>query len=221
MTARGLLISALMSASLLAGCQPWAGGASQPVQPSDSGPVPAHGVMADPKASETTAAQPPAQADAPAMMNPVQPNDIVGSWQMVQLPPSFLQPTQPTAPFNNPWQWFIFSPLDATGTGRVGIVSRVEPPQGTVTDQALADAWAASPMFDTYRMNNGTMAVTPVAITGWSAQGTQNWRVYSVTNAGLMLGMRAIPGDVLMILTSPDNRPLYYRMLRRVQRVQP
>ncbi len=33
MNARGLLITALMSATLLAGCEAWTGGASQPVQP--------------------------------------------------------------------------------------------------------------------------------------------------------------------------------------------
>ena len=54
-----------------------------------------------------------------------------------------------------------------------------------------------------------------------SAQGTQTWRLYTVTNAGLMLGMQAVPGDLLMTLTTPDNKPLYYRMLRRVPRVQP
>ncbi|WP_374367684.1 hypothetical protein [Dongia sp.] len=230
MIARGLLISALLGATLLAGCA-WEGGASQPVQPGSQTqggiapkPAPAHGVMPDAKRAPVVSATPaaPAPSAAPeALMNPAQPADVIGSWQMVQLPPNFLQPTRPTAPFSNPWQWFIFSPVDATGVGRIGIVSRVEPPKGVVTDKALADAWAQSPMFDTYRMGGGTVSVTPVAITGWSAQGTQTWRTYMVTNAGLMLGMQAIPGDMLMILTGEQNQPLYYRMLRRVPRVQP
>jgi hypothetical protein len=76
-------------------------------------------------------------------------------------------------------------------------------------------------MYDNYRFVGGVMSITPVAITGWSAQGTQTWRVYTVTSPGLMLGMQAVPGDALMVLTTPDNKPLYYRMLRRVQRVQP
>lgn len=240
MIARGLLISALMSAILLSGCA-WEGGASQPVQPNGQPqavqkqggtapkPAPAHGVMPEPKKAlvPTTGpgipspATPTAPSPATAMMNPAQPADIIGSWQMVQLPPSFLQPTRATAPFSNPWQWFIFSPLDATGTGRLGIVSRSEAPKVPVTDQILADAWAQAPMFDTYRMSPGAISVTPVAITGWSAQGTQTWQTYTVTNSGLMLGMQAIPGDMLMVLTGEQNQPLYYRMLRRISRVQP
>jgi hypothetical protein len=235
MIARGLLISALLSATLLAGCA-WQGGASQPVLPGGQTqdgtgpePVPAHGVIPQAKSSpvvaSTTSAPTPGPAASPiagaALMNPAQPNEVIGSWQMVQLPPNFLQPTRPTAPFNNPWQWFIFSPADGTGVGRIGIVSRVDPPKGVVTDEALADAWAQSPMFDTYRMASGVVSVTPVAITGWSAQGTQTWRTYMVTNGGLMLGMQAIPGDMLMVLAGDQNQPLYYRMLRRVVRVQP
>jgi hypothetical protein len=230
MIARGLLISALMSATLLSGCA-WEGGASQPVQPSgqvqpapsQSGVAPAQASAAAPAAPAAIPAPAPAVVAAPAaaLMNPTQPADIVGSWQMVQLPPSFLQPTRATAPFSNPWQWFIFSPLDATGVGRIGIVTRTEAPKVPVNDQILADAWAEAPMFDTYQMTPGVVSVTPVAITGWSAQGTQTWQTYTVTNAGLMLGMQAIPGDVLMVLTSEQNQPLHYRMLRRIQRVQP
>ncbi|WP_374383296.1 hypothetical protein [Dongia sp.] len=205
MKVRGLLISGLMSASLLAGCQgalmPWEGGASEPVQP------------VAPVATPT----PP----SPARMNVAQPNEIIGSWQLVQLPPTFIQPTRPTAPFTNPWQWFIVSPMDQTGTGRIGLVTRADPPKVPVNDQILADAWSEAPMYDTYRMAGGVMSITPVAVTGWSAQGTQTWRLYTVTNAGLMLGMLAQPGDLLMTLTTPDNKPLYYRMLRRVPRVLP
>ncbi|WP_374652464.1 hypothetical protein [Dongia sp.] len=200
----GLLIAVLMSASLLAGCEgammPWTGGASEPVQP----------------ASPVAAPMP----QNPAMMNVAQPNEIIGSWQMVQLPPTFIQPTRPTAPFSNPWQWFIISPMDATGIGRIGLVTRADPPKVPVNDQILADAWAQAPMYDTYRMAGGVMSITPVAVTGWSAQGTQTWRLYTVTNAGMMLGMQALPGDLLMTLTTPDNKPLYYRMLRRIPRVQ-
>lgn len=201
MNARGLLITALMGATLLAGCEAWTGGASQPVQPV--------GVVAD-----------PAVPQAPAMMNVAQPNELIGSWQMVQLPPSFIQPTRPTSPFSNPWQWFIISPMDQTGSGKIGVVTRADPPKVQMNDQLLADAWSQAPMYDTYRFAGGAMSITPVAVTGWSAQGTQTWRVYSVTNSGLMLGMQALPGDVLMVLTTPDNRPLYYRMLRRIARVQ-
>jgi hypothetical protein len=232
MIARGLLISALMSATLLSGCA-WEGGASQPVQasgqvqpaPSQSAAAaaPAQPSAAAPAAPATSPVSAPVAVAAPAaaLMNPTQPGDIVGSWQLVQLPPSFLQPTRATAPFSNPWQWFIFSPLDATGVGRVGIVTRTEAPKVPVNDQILADAWAQSPMFDTYQMTPGVVSVTPVAITGWSAQGTQTWKTYTVTNGGLMLGMQAIPGDVLMVLANEQNQPLHYRMLRRIQRVQP
>lgn len=202
MKVRGLLISVLMGASVVTGCQPWSGGASEPVQP--VAPV------------ATPAAPLPA-----ARMNVAQPNELIGSWQMVQLPPAFIQPSRPTSSFNNPWQWFIISPMDATGVGRIGLVTRAEAPKVPVNDQILADAWAQAPMYDTYRMAGGVMSITPVAVTGWSAQGTQTWRVYTVTNAGLMLGMQALPGDVLMTLTTPDNQPLYYRMLRRIPRVQP
>ena len=205
MNIRGLLITALMGATFLAGCEgvliPWDGGASQPVQP----------------VAPAVASVP----QAPAMMNVAQPNELIGSWQMVQLPPSFLQPARPTAPFSTPWQWFIFSPMDTTGIGRIGVVTRAEPPKTPVNDQILADAWAVAPMYDSYRMAGGVMSVTPVAVTGWSAQGTQTWRIYTITNAGLMLGMMALPGDVLMVLTTPDNKPLYYRMLRRIPHVQP
>jgi hypothetical protein len=201
MKVRGLLISVLMGASVVTGCQPWSGGASEPVQP------------VAPVAN-------PAAPLPPAMMNVAQPNELIGSWQMVQLPPAFVQPSRPTSSFNNPWQWFIISPMDGTGVGRIGLVTRAEAPKVPVNDQILADAWAQAPMFDTYRMAGGVMSVTPVAVTGWSAQGTQTWRVYTVTNAGLMLGMQALPGDVLMTLTTPDNQPLYYRMLRRIPRVQ-
>lgn len=230
MIARGLLISALMSATLLSGCA-WEGGASQPVQASGQVPPASSQSDAAPAAAPAQAAAAPAASPAPApavvaapaaaLMNPTQPGDIVGSWQMVQLPPSFLQPTRATAPFSNPWQWFIFSPVDATGNGRIGIVTRVEAPKVPVNDQILADAWAESPMFDTYRMTPGVVSVTPVAITGWSAQGTQTWQTYTVTNGGLMLGMQAVPGDILMVLTGEQNQPLHYRMLRRIQRVQP
>ncbi|MBK8160701.1 MAG: hypothetical protein IPK59_18700 [Rhodospirillaceae bacterium] len=205
MNVRGLLITTLMSATLLAGCEgallPWSGGASEPVQP----------------VTPITAAVP----QAPAMMNVAQPNELIGSWQMVQLPPTFMQPTRPTAPFSNPWQWFIISPMDATGVGRIGLVTRADPPQVPINDQILAEAWAQAPMYDTYRMAGGVMSITPVAVTGWSAQGTQTWRLYTVTNAGMMLGMQALPGDLLMALTTPDNKPLFYRMLRRIPRVQP
>lgn len=245
MIRRGLLVPALVGAMSLSGCA-WEGGASQPVQPGGQPqaaaqnapqatgtisdrqePKPAHGVMPEPPRTPvpTTGATPatvptasvPAAPSA-ALMNPAQPGDVIGSWQMVQLPPNFLQPTRPTAPFSNPWQWFIFSPPDNTGTGRIGIVSRTEPPRGIVTDVALADAWAEFPTFDTYQMAPGVVSVTPVAITGWSAQGTQTWRTYIVTNTGSMLGMQAIPGDLLMVLTGPQEQPLYYRMLRRVAR---
>lgn len=236
MIARGLLISALMSVTLLAGCA-WQGGASQPVQPGGAiaAPAPqpgaakpaekktyAHEVVPDKKPAVTPAPVPSTPtAGSPALMNDAQPGDIIGSWQMVQLPPSFLQPTRPTAPFANPWQWYIFSPLDATGTGRVGVYTQVVPPQVPLNDQTLANAWAAAPMFDTYRAAPGVVSVTPVAITGWSAQGTQTWRTYMITNPGTMLGMQAVPGDMLMVLTSPQGQPLYYRMLRRVSRLQP
>lgn len=203
MKVRGLLISVLMGASVVTGCQPWSGGASEPVQP------------VAPVVTGTPAAPPPA-----ARMNVAQPNELIGSWQMVQLPPAFIQPTRPTSPFNNPWQWFIISPMDATGVGRIGLVTRANAPQVPVNDQILADAWAQAPMYDTYRMAGGVMSITPVAVTGWSAQGTQTWRIYTVTNAGMMLGMQALPGDVLMTLTTPENQPLYYRMLRRIPRVQ-
>jgi hypothetical protein len=201
MKVSGLLINVLMGASLLVGCAPWVGGASQPVQ------------------SVVPAAAPVPQV--PARMNVAQPNEIIGSWQVVHLPPSFVQPTRPTAPFSNPWQWLIISPMDAAGVGRIGLVTRAEAPNVPVNDQILADAWAEAPMYDTYRMAGGVMSITPVAVTGWSAQGTQTWRLYTVTNPGLMLGMQALPGDLLMTLTTPDNKPLYYRMLRRVPRVQP
>jgi hypothetical protein len=232
MIGRGLLIPVLMGALLLSGCA-WEGGASQPVQPGGMAqkqggiapkPAPVHGVAPEPRkaapipASPTPPAATAAAAPAAALMNPAQPGDVVGSWQMVQLPPNFLQPTRPTAPFSNPWQWFIFSPLDGTGTGRIGLVSRADPPRGIVTDAALADAWAAFPTFDTYRMTPGTVSVTPVAITGWSAQGTQTWQTYVVTSGGAMLGMQALPGDMLMVLTGNQGEPLYYRMLRRVPR---
>ncbi len=200
MKACRLLICVLMSASVVTGCQPWTGGASEPVQPVAPAPV--------------TSQLPPAR------MNVTQPNELIGSWQMVQLPPSFIQPTRPTSPFSNSWQWFIVSPMDGTGVGRIGIVTLVEAPKVPLNDQILADTWAQAPMYDTYRMAGGVMSITPVAVTGWSAQGTQTWRIYTVTNAGLMLGMQAIPGDVLMTLTTPDNKPLYYRMLRRVPRAQ-
>lgn len=238
MMVRGLLISVLMSATLLAGCA-WQGGASQPVQPGGTAVAPAatsgkaekkktyaHEVVPDKKPIITqtapAASAPMApQSQAAALMNDAQPSEVIGSWQLVQLPPNFLQPTRPTAPFGNPWQWFIFSPVDATGTGRVGVFTQVVAPQVPLNDQTLANAWAANPMFDTYRAAPGAISITPVAITGWSAQGTQTWRTYIVTNAGPMLGMQAIPGDMLMVLTSPQNQPLYYRMLRRVSRVQP
>lgn len=202
MNVRGLLITALMGATLLGGCEAWNGGSSQPVQPIAPAPV-----------SETP--------QAPAMMNVAQPNELIGSWQMVQLPPSFIQPSRPTSPFSNPWQWFIISPLDEAGSGKIGVVSRADAPKVQVNDQILADAWSQTPIYDTYRMAGGVMSITPLAVTGWSAQGTQTWRVYTVTNSGLMLGMNALPGDVLMVLTTPDNKPLYYRMLRRIPRVQP
>lgn len=239
---RGPLISALMGAILLAGCA-WQGGASQPVQPGGQPPVatsvpaapatavpapalapapaPAATAPAAPAQPATPAAAAAAPAGSPAMMKPADPAEVVGSWQMVQLPPAFLQPTNAMAPYNTPWQWFIFSPLDATGTGRIGVVLRADAPRGVVTDQGLADAWSQSPMFDTYRMAQGTVSVTPVTITGWSAQGTQAWKTYTVTSGGLMLGMMAIPGDMLMVLTGAQNQPLHYRMLRRVARVQP
>lgn len=200
MKACRLLITVLMGASIVTGCQPWTGGASQPVQPVAPAPV--------------TSQLPPAR------MNVTQPNELIGSWQLVQLPPSFIQPTRPTSPFSNAWQWFIVSPMDGTGVGRIGVVTLVEAPSVPLNDQILADTWAQAPMYDTYRMAGGVMSITPVAVTGWSAQGTQTWRIYTVTNAGLMLGMQAIPGDVLMTLTTPDNKPLYYRMLRRVPRAQ-
>lgn len=229
MIRRGLLIPVLMGALLLSGCA-WEGGASQPVQPGGTPqkqggtppkPAPAHGTIPAPKAATPAATMPAATTPAApgaALMNPAQPGDVIGSWQMVQLPPNFMQPTRPTAPFSNPWQWFIFSPVDGTGTGRIGIVSRADPPRGVVTDVALADAWAEHPSFDTYNIAPGIVSVTPVAITGWSAQGTQTWRTYVVTSGGTMLGMQAIPGDMLMVLTGEQGQPLYYRMLRRVPR---
>lgn len=205
MTLRGRLITALIGATLLVGCEgammPWDGGASEPVAPA---PVAVPGIP-----------------QAPARMNVAQPSELMGSWQMVQLPPSFAQPSRPTAPFSNPWQWFIISPADATGTGRIGFLTRAEAPVAPVNDQILADAWAQTPMFDNYRMSGGVMSVTPVAVTGWSAQGTQTWQVYMVTEPGLMLGMQSLPGDVLMVLSAPDNKPLYYRILRRIPRVAP
>lgn len=230
---RGQLISSLMGALLLAGCA-WQGGASQPVQPgvqpvaaaTPAAPAPAPAPVAPAPAAAAPAApaptQPaavaPAPAGTPAMMKPADLPEVIGSWQMVQLPPAFLQPTTATAPFNTPWQWFIFSPVDATGVGRIGMVIRADAPRGVVTDQGLAEAWSQSPMFDTYRMVPGVVSVTPVTITGWSAQGTQAWQTYVVTSGGLMLGMQAIPGDMLMVLTGPQKQPLHYRMLRRVAR---
>lgn len=194
----GLLTSILVSSLVVTGCQPWIGGAQEPVRP--------------------VVVAMPAAPLAPARMNVTQPNELIGSWQLVQLPPAFVQPTRPTSPFDNPWQWFIISPMDATGVGRIGILTRTSAPNVPVNDRILADAWAEAPMYDTYRMAGGVMSITPIAVTGWSAQGTQTWRLYTVTNAGLMLGMQAVPGDVLMTLVTPDNKPLYYRMLRRVPR---
>ena len=228
---RGQLISALMGVLLLAGCA-WQGGASQPVQPggqpvaaatptpvAPAAPAPAPAAPAAPAQPAAPAlAAAPVPAGTPAMMKPADLSEVIGSWQMVQLPPAFLQPTTATAPFNTPWQWFIFSPVDATGVGRIGMVLRADPPRGIVTDQGLAEAWSQSPMFDTYRMVPGMVSVTPVTITGWSAQGTQSWQTYVVTSGGLMLGMQAIPGDMLMVLTGPQKQPLQYRMLRRVAR---
>lgn len=231
---RGQLISTLMGAILLAGCA-WQGGPSQPVQPvgqqqaaapkSAAPATPAPTVQAQAPAAQAPAqpaanavAPSPAPAGTPAMMKPADLPEVVGSWQMVQLPPAFLQPTNAAAPLNTPWQWFIFSPVDATGMGRIGLVIRADAPRGIVTDRGLAEAWSQSPMFDTYRMTPGVVSVTPVTITGWSAQGTQAWQTYIVTTPGLMLGMQAIPGDMLMVLTGAQNQPLYYRMLRRVAR---
>lgn len=210
MILRGRLITALIGATLLAGC--------------DGNLPPTHGVAGEPAdqaPAGVAAVGMPTIPEAPAQMRIAQASDLMGSWQMVQLPPSFAQPSRPTAPFTNPWQWFIISPADPNGAGRIGFVTRADAPAVPVNDQILADAWAQTPMFDTYRMSGGVMSVTPVSVTGWSAQGTQTWQVYMVSSPGLMLGMRSLPGDVLMVLSTPDHKPLYYRVLRRIPRAEP